>query len=249
MVVLFDFDSLLYKCVYRIYSISDIKELLKVLDKENIRELIVDTALSRLENQTLRILTDIENLGVHIDPLSIEYYVTDCRDSFRKKINKDYKANRIKTKQSGVIIKWVRKIREIVKDKYNAKYSYTHEADDLIAERARELGSDNYIIVSLDKDLKQILGIHYDYYIDKKTKETRGLSVTTEHDSVYMLCYQMLTGDAGDNVKGLKNIGDKKAKKILLGKSKIGMIKSVIEKYKQLSTREHMKETYKLIKI
>lgn len=242
MIVLFDFDSLLYKCCYRIFSYSEIKSMLTTFDKSIVSDLIVEASLSRLENQTLAILKDIEDLGLVIDSQQTEYYITECRNSFRKQISKEYKAKRKRNK-------WVSLIRERAKELYDAKYSDTHEADDLIAIRARELGESNCIIVSMDKDLKQIVGIHYDYYRDKETKQTRGLSITTKETSTYLFCYLMIAGDSSDNIAGIKRFGEKKTNKLLLNKSRIGMMKEVVNAYRSFSTREQMKINYKLIKI
>ncbi len=99
------------------------------------------------------------------------------------------------------------------------------EADDLIHDRAIELGQNGCIVISIDKDLKQIPGIHFDFY-RKPSKEVdqlgqriqnemKGLKIVTESEAAYNFWYQMLVGDGSDNVKGIKGIGPKRAEKIL----------------------------------
>lgn len=66
------------------------------------------------------------------------------------------------------------------------------------------------IICSIDKDLLQVPGKHYNY----KTKE---LVEVTEHEALLNLYTQVLTGDMTDNIPGIKGIGPVKAAKILEG--------------------------------
>jgi 5'-3' exonuclease len=106
-------------------------------------------------------------------------------------------------------------------------YHDEYEADDLVADRAKELREQgvNYLIISIDKDLKQICGYHFDYYPiyekdaegNKVFKKLKGLSFTSEYESWYMLAFQCLAGDSGDRVTGIPQIGAVKAKKILQG--------------------------------
>jgi hypothetical protein len=95
------------------------------------------------------------------------------------------------------------------------------EADDAIAIEATELG-DEAVIVSLDKDLDQVVGWHYNfvknnlYYIDKETGD-------------FNFYKQFLVGDAVDNIKGVQGIGPKKAEKLLEGKTEAEMWEVVVD--------------------
>ena len=63
---------------------------------------------------------------------------------------------------------------------YNdARCSDELEADDLIAIKAKELGDGNFIIVSPDKDLKQIGGYFWSYY-SQRVKDEFGFYVQNE---------------------------------------------------------------------
>jgi 5'-3' exonuclease len=79
------------------------------------------------------------------------------------------------------------------------------EADDAVATEATKTGG---WIVSIDKDLDQVAGWHYnfvkhiEYYV-------------TEEEGLRNLFTQVLTGDRTDNIIGLKGIGPKKAEKLL----------------------------------
>ena len=86
------------------------------------------------------------------------------------------------------------------------------EADDLVAIWAHEAldRKEEYVICGIDKDLLQIPGHHYNY-----GKDTWKL--INEEEALHNLYLQCLTGDATDNIPGLKGIGPKKAEKILAG--------------------------------
>lgn len=81
------------------------------------------------------------------------------------------------------------------------------EADDAIAIEATAL-KDTCIIASVDKDLDQITGWHYNF-VNKK-----GYYVTPEQ-GMHSFYRQILTGDAADNIIGLRGIGPVKAKELL----------------------------------
>jgi 5'-3' exonuclease len=82
------------------------------------------------------------------------------------------------------------------------------EADDAIGIRAYALGEEDYIICSIDKDLDNLRGHHYNF-----VKNIR--YYVTEDEAIKNFYMQVLTGDRVDNVPGLKGVGPKKAEKIL----------------------------------
>lgn len=79
------------------------------------------------------------------------------------------------------------------------------EADDAVATEATKTGG---WIVSIDKDLDQVAGWHYNFV---KHQEY----YVTEEEGLRNLFTQVLTGDRTDNIIGLKGIGPKKAEKLL----------------------------------
>ena len=127
-------------------------------------------------------------------------------DNFRREIYPAYKANRKK--------EMTEKERELFDYSYNqleshwgAEKATGMEADDLLAIWHTETPG---IIASLDKDMLQVPGLHYNF----RSKEFQYIE---EEEASYLLHLQMLTGDSTDNIKGLKGIGPVKAKKILAG--------------------------------
>ena len=95
-------------------------------------------------------------------------------------------------------------IREYLQKHFNAQVVTGWEADDELALRQ----TDNTIIASLDKDLDQIPGWHYNW-----VKQIEYL--VTPDDGEYFYWHQMITGDSTDNIIGLPKYGEKAAEKLL----------------------------------
>ncbi len=162
---------------------------------------------------------DLALKAVMRDTNSKHGYVSVKGDgNFRHDMADDYKANRSKYAMDPDI-----------KQKLNSLYEYcwatncvpSHgcEADDIVSIWATEAeaAGDSWVIAHVDKDIDMIPGWHYNF--NKKT-----LYHTDEETGHYLLCKQLLTGDASDNIKGLKGIGPKTAEKILAGVAKDDML-------------------------
>ena len=88
------------------------------------------------------------------------------------------------------------------------------EADDVLAIRNKqlnELGVSN-VIVSVDKDLLQIPGVHYNPIKDE-------IQSITEFSASYNFWKQVLMGDVTDGIYGISGVGPKTAEKILASRS------------------------------
>jgi hypothetical protein len=158
------------------------------------------TALSTLDVY----IADILLLGIP-EASDFKLFLTG-RGNFRKEIavTAEYKGNRKDVEKPHHL----EAIRAFLIEHWGATVSIEQEADDDIAIAATSIGEDGCVIVSLDKDLDQISGNHYNfvkktkYYVDKPT-------------AVLNLYKQILSGDTADNIIGLKGIGPAKAAKIL----------------------------------
>jgi len=111
-------------------------------------------------------------------------------------------------------------LREYLELSWGAQIINGMEADDMLAIRATE--RDDTVIVTLDKDLDQVEGWHYNFV--KKIK----YFVTKDEGLLNFYC-QFLTGDSVDNIKGVHGIGPKKALKLLEGKTEQEMWDVVVE--------------------
>lgn len=247
MVALFDLDSLVYDSLYRVASIAQMKEFIEEYGKKRARNAVVQMAYNRLDQMIVKILSEIENCSTEIS--TIEYYLTYNLSPKRNEIEPTYKKNRKKNKWASLLRNYL-----IQDASYDIFYNFEWEADDLIFDRARKLKAENidYVVISKDKDLKQIGGLFFDYYkqdtgeLDdyfKKIKKYRGLSFITEIEANKLVYLQILKGDSVDNIKGLKGIGEQKAQKILSSKNtEFGFRRSAFAKYKEFYGADAKKE-------
>ena len=121
--------------------------------------------------------------------------------NFRKKIYPAYKANRVQPPPTHLAAS-----KKFLEEKWGAVWTDGYEADDALGINQ----TDDSIICSIDKDLKQIPGLHYNFV----KKEFGEVSVEGGLLTFYT---QVLVGDASDNVKGCPGIGKAKAPRILAG--------------------------------
>jgi len=128
--------------------------------------------------------------------------------NFRNDLFPEYKLNRHKdpTKQN-IFVPVLRKLA-VAEDM--AVEAHGMEADDLMriwAEEARALGTE-YIICSIDKDLRCIPGKHW-------SMKKRELLTVSEEQALRNYYHQLLKGDPTDNILGIPGIGEVKATRIL----------------------------------
>ena len=135
---------------------------------------------------------------------SAEYYLT-VTGNFRDLVYDQYKANRTADKPAHY---------KCVLDYYKKILSPTVvdgiEADDILAIRATSLGEEGkeWCIVSQDKDLKTVPGVHFD-------PVKMLIEVVDPWTADFNFYCQVLTGDSVDNIPGIYGIGKQKAKRLL----------------------------------
>ena len=271
MVALIDFDSILYKSIYFCLdrkndngefirtTISFCRELLSNHTKEQAKSLfmqeVYNEGINRCENEILKMQNYLQSIFLE-EIKSWELYITSCTKPFRAEVSREYKKKR---KRNNYV--WM--LREHYKFN-DAFFSDTHEADDLIFDRAKELGNGNFIVVSIDKDLKQIGGYYWSYQKEPE-KDLQGNYCLNEHgNKMYNYKYnsvdyitnkeaniffwmQMLMGDSVDGVAGLKRVGIKTAEKIL--KNSLCPWVTVAREYIKRNQKEDFYTNYKLLKL
>ena len=123
-------------------------------------------------------------------------------------------------------------VREYLIKAWGCELIEGQEADDAIGIKAYEIGDiEDYVIMSIDKDLDMIRGWHYNFIKDKKY-------LIDDQQAIKHFYTQILTGDRVDNIIGLKGIGPKKAAKILEDCiTEADMYKAVLEAYDNDETR------------
>jgi hypothetical protein len=153
-------------------------------------------ALARADQMIQDILADTGS-----DSYSV--YLTGT-DNFRREIAPSYKANRPDERPAH----W-QAVREFLVTHHKAEICNGHEADDQLGiQQDKERGTT--VICSIDKDLLQIPGRHYNFV--KKTFQEVGIDEGLEH-----LYLQSLIGDRSDNIIGVAGIGPVKAAQALDG--------------------------------
>jgi DNA polymerase-1 len=164
----------------------------------------------------------IWNLNNGLDALLAAWNITDYQlfvtgeGNFRYQIYPEYKGNRPKERPQHL-----HACKSHLVHEFGALCSNGREADDEIgiaAYKHLELG-DDYTIVSIDKDLNMIEGLHYSPEITrggKVVKEARRYHVSPT-DAIRFFYYQLLVGDTTDNIKGVAGVGKVKAERALSG--------------------------------
>lgn len=136
-------------------------------------------------------------------PCEYQGYLTGT-GNFRHELSDIYKAQR--PKEKPIYHKFA---RQYLIDNWGAIVVDGQEADDAIAIEATRLGFDNVIIVSIDKDFKQLPCMIYNYQ-----KQTWHQS--DEWQASVNFYTQILVGDASDNIKGVRGIGPVTAAKLFV---------------------------------
>lgn len=172
-----------------------------------------------------RLVETLEDMVyLHLKADSYEAFLTG-KNNYRYEIAKTvpYKGNRKDSKKP----KHYDALRECMITRLGAVVVDGQEADDEVAIRM-SADPDKYLLIGVDKDLRQIPGWHHNphkahtEYID-------------EFEAYKNFCLQLLTGDRVDNIPGLEGIGPVKAAKALKdAKSKEALLQAAFEKYKEL---------------
>lgn len=185
-IAIIDADSIYFRVAYKTKKKNEIRKNIDIMMKE-------------IEGQCF--MPDVMKVAVK------------GRGNFRKDIYPEYKANRKPLEQD---------MREALAyghqhmvNEWGAIEADGMEADDLVSIWAYEAraNEDAYVVVGIDKDLKQIPGNHYNFV----KKEHCFIDDDEAH---LLLMTQALTGDNSDNIPGIKGVGPVKAKKILSGIAK-----------------------------
>lgn len=147
----------------------------------------------------------VDNVLLRYPEVDRELYLTG-KGNFREEVavTATYKGNRDRGKDRPVHFD---ALRTHLVGYWDAQVIDGMEADDAIATRHTSLNYSS-IIVSIDKDFKQLPGRHYNFV---KNEEF----YVTPEEAMKFLYEQILTGDKSDNIIGIHGIGPVKAQKIL----------------------------------
>ena len=194
MILLFDADSLVFASCCRAKKLPDELPFYTKLDD----------AINKFDEQFMKIVNDLEI------KYNIEKIITfnGCKGNFRKQLTKNYKANR----KNQTLPPLLHNMHQYVKDTYESKFGFGIETDDMVArywkKLSEELGRNEVMIVSIDKDYKQFPCLMYNYHYKHQV-----ILDISEEEAMYNFYEQMIVGDTADNVNYFKGKGKKYAEK------------------------------------
>ena len=181
MILLIDADSLVFASCY--------KPREETTDSPYYNN--IEDCKSKFDEQFMKIVNDLE------EKYEIEKVITfnGSKGNFRKLITPVYKANRKKQELPPLL----HDMHQYVKEQYNSIFGFGIETDDLVARYwynlSNDIGRNNVMIVSLDKDYKQFPCLMYNYHF----KHQVVLDITPQ-EALYNFYEQMIAGDSADNV-------------------------------------------------
>ena len=233
MIVLVDADSLVWSSCYR-----------KRETPEDEMYHTLDDAKLKFDEVFMSIINKIE------DTYDVDKVITfaGAKGNFRKQISKTYKANRKESDRPPLLSE----LQKYVKESYDAIAGEGVETDDVVATYWKTLTTalsrDEVIIVSLDKDYKQLPCIIYDYHYKKQCFYN-----ISEAEARYNFWVQMIAGDSADNVNYCKGYGEaycrKAFKDCLSTFSYLKVTFSLFKKIYRNKAREKFLECYQLLKL
>ena len=194
MILLVDADSLIFASCYRKRESPDAEKYYTDIAE----------ARNKFDEQYMAIVNHLEEM------YSVDKVLTfsGSKGNFRKILNTKYKANRKKQELPPLL----HEMHSYVKSQYDSIYGFGIETDDLVAKYwaklTKELGRDEVMIVSIDKDYKQFPCLMYNYHY--KHKEILNI---TEDEALYNFYEQMIVGDTADNVNFFKGKGKRFAER------------------------------------
>jgi 5'-3' exonuclease len=164
----------------------------------------------------------IEGILAATGAKEFEVYLSDANtNNFRYEVSPEYKANRVDTKRPV----HYEALKEHLIVHWGARIAHGMEADDMLGINQGL----QTVICSIDKDLLQIPGHHYNF-----VKEEWAF---VEHwEGLKWFYQQLLIGDVTDNVKGCRGIGPVKSGRIIgavsSGSGEEGLFEAVHQTYR-----------------
>lgn len=207
-----------------------------------------------------RVRTDemLETILAETQATEYECWLSDTRENnFRYKIYPAYKANRVAPRPKHYDV-----IKEHMITQWGARFAHEMEADDALgiaqdkeftpfghapikAEGSVSVDEETFhstIICSIDKDLLQIPGLHYNFV-------TKILRTVFPWEGLQWFYQQLLIGDTSDNVLGCEGIGIKKAGQAILPicpeEGEGALLRKVFETYQAQSKKQKDKSKQK----
>lgn len=158
---------------------------------------------------------------------------------WRPAVMPEYKGNRRKTRKPVTY----KALREYCREVYTVFQRPTLEGDDVLGILAThpQFVKGEKIIVSIDKDMQTIPGLHFNYAHARGSEDYESFvrSISEQQADTYHLL-QTLTGDKTDNYPGCPGIGPVKAEKLLLGQEMTDGWSIIVQAYAKAGLGEEI---------
>lgn len=157
------------------------------------------------------------------------------KKNFRKEIDPQYKAHRKKEHRPT----YLEDILQYLIDNHNGYRTEGCEADDFFGHAQSDARKDKKepVVVSVDKDLKQLWGEHLNLV-------TRKFETVRKNQARLFFWRQMLQGDTADNIRGIEGIGEAKSKRYLPDGISDEKAQEIVSSFYKKEYEEEWKEVY-----
>ena len=224
MRAIIDYDVICYRCGFasehtsynilekgsdiKVYTANSMKEVHAFIGESQDLYPVKQVTPEPLANCLHSVKISIQSILDEVKAKSFSGYLTG-KNQFREKVAmiKPYKGNRDPSHKPF----YYNEIKEYLINKWKAQVVEYYEADDAMAQEHWEnlMNGEESIICTIDKDLNQIPGWHYNFL----KKETFCISPEAGLRFFYE---QLIAGDPNDNIPGIPGYGPKKAAKAIL---------------------------------
>ncbi len=161
---------------------------------------------------TYQFFNMLNTLILTLKPTSLGF-ADDGKPEYRLGIFPEYKANRIRDEETKIDMKKNdEKIKDILRHSFPVTYvrHATLEADDILYSISKKSKDEDIVFVSSDKDVIKIQQLNPRHKIWNPAKKE--FHTIPDYD---ITVFKSLVGDKGDNIPGVKGVGEVKALKLI----------------------------------
>lgn len=197
------------------------KEAVEFMKDHPSSTLEVEQILEPVENAIHVVYKMLQGVARYIGSDNLQVILSGP-NNFRKEVafTKPYKGNR-KEKPTHY-----EALRNYLIDAFNTVVTDGEEADDYIGYMQMEYPEGYSCIVTIDKDLDMIPGLHYNFVTEQEY-------YVTDDQADWAFLRQLLTGDATDNIPGIPGTGEAKAAKQLDGLTPAQALDFILSEYRR----------------
>lgn len=170
------------------------------------------TLHAELDPAIVQLDAEVQQIKENLEADEVTMCLSDYRDPWRKRVMPSYKANRKDTRKPIIY----EPLREYVHEKYNTFQRPGLEGDDCLGILLTNphVITGEKIVVSIDKDMQTLPGLHVNLKRARERGEWMPYAVTLPMANAYHM-KQAVMGDTTDGYPGCPGIGPVSAAKLL----------------------------------